>query len=217
MTSHLYMIGDIHGKIGRYRRLLRRFCPDGPSIQVGDMYLGMPGVACPDNFGDGHYFIRGNHDNPQACAKHRNYLGDIGYSNDWRLAYVGGAWSRDFVRSRRVKDVDWWEDEELSSEQLQAIPAMWSEWKPRIIVTHDAPILLYPQITGGFTRAMSRTALHLDKALRRTDWGSSGYPKYWFFGHHHKSVKLTLPGISTTFIGLNRWEVFKLDMSEALQ
>lgn len=68
------IIGDVHGHIADYMTLA---AASQESIQIGDMGLGFRGVSLEPN--PAHRFFRGNHDAPQACREHPNYLGDWGY------------------------------------------------------------------------------------------------------------------------------------------
>src|SRR6266699_1688850 len=108
-------IGDVHGKYGAYKRLIRS-APD--SIQVGDIGLGFrqwPHGGWRTNppydvmRGTGARFIRGNHDNPEVCRDHTQWIQDGLVQDD--MMFIGGAKSTD--RPYRHPDFDWWADEEL--------------------------------------------------------------------------------------------------------
>ena len=75
------------------------------------MGLGFSGVYLPHDEVMNHKFIRGNHDDPQACREHPYWIKDGLIEND--IMYIGGAWSID--REYRTEGVSWWRDEELSS------------------------------------------------------------------------------------------------------
>jgi hypothetical protein len=59
----LFLIGDIHGRINEYLKLLASLPPGSCSIVLGDLYLGRPGVQLPE-LPPEHKFLRGNHDDP---------------------------------------------------------------------------------------------------------------------------------------------------------
>jgi hypothetical protein len=86
----LFLIGDIHGRIDEYLKLLASLPPGSRSIALGDLYLGRPGVVRPELQPE-HKFLRGNHDDPARCRAHPNYLGDYGYVPDDDLFFVSGA------------------------------------------------------------------------------------------------------------------------------
>jgi predicted phosphodiesterase len=73
----IILIGDIHGRIPDYLRLVATLQPGSRSIALGDVYIGRPGVHLPE-LPPEHKFIRGNHDDPKLCREHPNYLGDYG-------------------------------------------------------------------------------------------------------------------------------------------
>jgi len=89
----LFLIGDIHGRINEYLKLLASLPPRSNSIALGDIYLGRPGVHLPE-LPPEHKFLRGNHDDPALCREHPNYLGDYGYLPDDDLFFVNGAHGR---------------------------------------------------------------------------------------------------------------------------
>ena len=82
------IIGDVHGKTGDYKRLVRSMEPGQRSIQIGDMGVGFSGVVV-HNMSMDHRWFRGNHDDPAKCRKNPNYLGDYGY-----LPEDGIFWAR---------------------------------------------------------------------------------------------------------------------------
>ena len=115
----MLLIGDVHGDIVKYQRLIKR---GRSSIQVGDLGLGFPGrdsvrmtnmFRLMDSRPENHLYhkvMRGNHDNPDTFKGHEwtdghgkthkipplnSYLGDFGYLPDLDLFFVGGAFSID--------------------------------------------------------------------------------------------------------------------------
>jgi hypothetical protein len=145
-------------------------------------------------------FIRGNHDNPGECRKHSQWIAD-GLIDD-NVMFIGGAISID--KEWRVPDYSWWEDEELSIPELNALVDKYVGAKPRVMITHDCPnevgeLLLSQYIAGGpFAKLQSRTC----QALQHM-W-SAHSPTLWVFGHHHHSFDHTLRG--TRFVCLAELE-----------
>jgi hypothetical protein len=136
----MLFIGDNHGHVERYRKIIRGLPEGAKSLQLGDFGLGFKGVH---HFPGGsmargwHKFIRGNHDSPEVCRKHPLYLGDYGYLEDEKLFYLGGAWSID--KDWRVPGISWWEDEELSYAELDSAYQLYVKSRPQIVATHEAP------------------------------------------------------------------------------
>jgi len=205
-------IGDVHGKYTRYGKLMKKY--GGPSIQVGDMGVGFytygPGgegiipVANPPHDRMVKYnarFIRGNHDNPEVCKRHSQYIPDGHYEDD--MFFCGGAGSID--RAMRTEGMSWWADEELSMNELNEIVDKVADLKPKIMVTHECPeflaaMILHPKEKydmPSITRQAFESIYHFHQ------------PDLWIFGHWHKSFDYIHEG-KTRFKCLNELEVFDI-------
>jgi hypothetical protein len=196
----LFLIGDVHGLFVDYNELLKSLPKGCRSIQLGDMGYGFGqkwDVRFPKyRF---HKFIRGNHDNPAACAMLDQCLSDYGYLKQFNLFYVAGGFSID--RAYRVEGQSWWPDEELSQRQFQNAFNRYVKTKPEIVISHDCPVTVYPMmVRGGLIR--NSTASALGAMLREHQ------PKLWVFGHHHKSVDFEYG--PTRFVCLKELEVFEV-------
>jgi Calcineurin-like phosphoesterase len=212
-------VGDIHSNSTQYHRLL---IGCDASIQVGDMGAGFsslkpgypPGqeIAFPRTGKD--WFIRGNHDNPKACYENEHYLGDYGFDRKiipgTTLFFMGGAWSID--KPMRIPGVDWWPEEELSPEALEQAVKLYSEARPEIVVTHEAPLSACEHmfkdipIFGGWGTTYGKETGAL---LTRTNQALQTMldihrPSLWVFGHYHWSRRFVLDG--TNFSCLNELE-----------
>jgi hypothetical protein len=226
----LYFIGDVHGKIQRYRAIIRGLPEGSKSIQLGDMGLGFDKVRLwPGGSLDRgvHRFIRGNHDNPQVCQNHPRYLGDYGYLEDERLFYLGGAWSID--KDWRVPGKSWWPDEELSYADLDKAYQLYVKSKPQIVATHEAPskaafYMLDHLVIGGpkhqpcptdqsvrlkgdeyayYKAKLGCVNTRTSQALQRML--EEHQPRYWTFGHYHKTITFHIG--PTEFQCLNELDV----------
>lgn len=210
----IVLIGDVHGDTHIYQKMLRRRLAGRRTIQIGDMGIGFKGVGLhkmPLN----HRWIRGNHDNPQKCRDNYNYLGDWGILNDDSLFYLAGAFSID--RDSRIMGINWWQDEELSWIELQQAIDLYKEFKPRFVVSHEAPseaakrmlheILAKTQGSTDaayFAEKMACTMSRTSEALQVMF--DAHQPKEWVFGHYHldntfdwKGTKFTCVGILKTY------------------
>ena len=202
------VIGDIHGYTKTYQKWLRdNLDYSHCSIQIGDMGLGFAGVGLPapgqPQLGPTHRFFRGNHDSPEKCRAHKNYLGDFGYLDADRLFWCAGAFSID--RDMRIEGESWWRDEELSHEELGKAIDLYVQVRPRFVLSHEAPsqagdTLLYSLIGPYFAAkagsTVSRTAQALQSMLEYHQ------PEKWIFGHYHVDKKFYVPKFSTEFIAL---------------
>lgn len=181
----IVVIGDVHGRTDTYQKIVRRLPPGQRSIQVGDMGIGFKGVGLHE-MSQEHKWFRGNHDNPTKCREHVNYLGDYGYLPEDKLFWLAGAYSID--RNYRVEGVSWWNDEELSIEELGKAVNLYEETKPEYVLTHECPseaaIFMLQSLIGQYFNgkkdcANSRTAQALQLMYEIHQ------PKEFVFGHYH--------------------------------
>lgn len=204
------LFGDVHGLFYEYKRLLQSAVKAGQtdSIILGDVGIGFPTseeLDTSDIPGD-HNFIRGNHDNPDVCRVHPDYLGDYGIlTGDWdgdhhyeKMFYVSGAWSID--QQWRTPGISWWEDEELSYTEMQKAINLYEQEEPDIVISHDCPhnalLEMYIPLGAQVIRTSTGVALEAMFDLHQ--------PSLWVFAHHHRSWTQTMQG--TKFICLNELE-----------
>lgn len=186
----LRIIGDIHGNYREYRKIIKNV---SQSLQVGDMGLDYLGLMDKDP--DIHKFIGGNHDNYDHVHKILNYLGDFGVwkSDIGDIFHVRGAWSIDnewrknYEKTKGFKT--WWEQEELTDEKFEECVKLYTEVKPKFVVSHACPQSIQKYVTDrefqaqfGFStdqELTSRTCLYLQQMYE------IHAPKVWVFGHYH--------------------------------
>lgn len=200
----MIICGDIHGKVKEFQQLIANHDPNTLIIQVGDVGFGFRTIPIfPDNV----KLIRGNHDSPEAAREHPNYLGDFGYWPEHKLFYMGGAWSIDYAWRQEWNNQNWprkvwWEDEELSQPELDAALELYKKTKPEIMISHEAPASIVPQVlirsdltfkegdlmyNSKFVRPekleciKTRTSETLQRML------DTWRPRWWVFGHYHIS------------------------------
>lgn len=196
----ILLIGDVHG----YSKSHLGIAQQAPcTLQIGDLgfsyrYLDQLDPEC-------HKFIGGNHDNYDTLKTGAvpHYLGDYGV---WRgLAYIRGAFSVD--RQWRIQGIDWWPEEEIEASRLPEIEVWWREFKPPVVVTHEAPHGVFHHL-GIQNPLKTKTALFLQHL-----W-EIHQPEHWYHGHHHKSVQYREG--RTRFQCLNELEIVEVDSSDAL-
>lgn len=170
-------IGDVHGHFAAYESIALEV---EESIQVGDFGIGFGQE--PPILPDAHRFIRGNHDNPEKCKGYPSYMGDYGARDN--LFWVGGGYSID--RWMRKAGQDWWPDEELSNQAVEAALDLYSQVKPEIMVTHMCPRSLEAILFDFGNEFPNRTHQFLEGFL----WIHR--PKVWIFGHYHKPRNVVL-------------------------
>lgn len=183
-------IGDIHGKFLPYLDTIEGH---ENTVQIGDYGVGFGDRGWKRDeytkeqvwarFGPHgreksphHRFIRGNHDNPAACRENPNWIPDGHIEND--IMFIGGAFSID--KAWRKPDWDWWADEELSYNNFEILISKAIMHRPRIMVTHDCPESVIPQLFKNALPLKSVTQSALDVILREIQ------PELWIFGHWHE-------------------------------
>jgi hypothetical protein len=190
------LIGDIHGMVNDYKAYsIGDFT--GPTIQVGDFGVGFgQSDYWHESVNDfhtagNHRFIRGNHDNPAMCKQMSGWIKDGTVEND--VMYIGGAWSIDNPNAppgwyQRTEGVDWWEDEQLSSQELQRMIEIYAVVKPRVMITHDCPNVISREMffNSGYLKGPeypNRTSSAFAVMLELHQ------PEEWYFGHWHITMQ----------------------------
>ncbi len=222
------LIGDVHGKVDEYLSIIKSLTV--PSLQVGDMGLGDAFFAPPAGVNlpplNGHRFLRGNHDSPELCRAHPNYIGEFGTDDNTGIFWVSGAFSVD--RQRRLASGAWWPDEELNHQQWMRLLADYERLKPEFVVSHECPASVNQQMLSSIVSqrltcrsedsdkyiaafvgdkrkcSQSLTCTKMDSMLR------IHRPRRWVFGHYHNSWECTVGG--TRFFCLAELEVRQFEL-----
>ena len=212
-------IGDVHGVWEAYERSVAVAKANGAelTLQVGDFGVGF-GSAGGQNptrsFLSPHelncrygpyyrpyqdettprtdFFIRGNHDNPAVCKMNPLWVPD---GSVWNNVFcVGGALSID--ASMRTLGWDFWEDEELSYQELDNIINTYAVVRPDYVVSHDCPESVAQSSYHFYdkNRFPSRTREALQAMFEIHQ------PKLWAYGHWHISRHMVYN--NTHFVGL---------------
>lgn len=198
------LIGDVHAKIASYKHLLRRILE--PTIQVGDMGIGLVGCPPLEDMDPKDRWFDGNHDDVEACKKEPSYLGRFGVTEQG-IYFAGGAFSVDAFY--RTYGVDWFYTEQMNLEEFEQAEELYARTKPDVVATHDCPRSLYPfmlmQRYGNRPAPVfeNNTALFLEK-LR-----SIHIPKIHIYGHWHRHIDVEMYG--TRFICLDELQPITLD------
>jgi len=195
----MFFIGDVHGEFEKYEKLIlgkseaTNFKPMNCSIQLGDMGIGFGKDHKFPKISKKHMFIRGNHDNPEICKKHKNHLGDYGYIKELDIFYVAGGYSIDWAQ--RTLGFSWWMDEELSYQQLQKAFDLYKKEKPRIFISHEAPANVKTFLISSFLNGDSSTQVLLQQMWEYNK------PEIWIVGHWHMKKIFDFEG--TKFVVLD--------------
>ena len=200
-------IGDVHARFDNYKELIKG---SNYSIQVGDFGIGFEkilGQELPRLDGD-HYFIRGNHDNPDDCKLHPNWLpdGTCRMIDGKSIFCVGGAYSVD--QHSRIEGRDWWATEELTIAQFSDLIDQYEQLKPDVVVSHDCPSDIRPlsqKLIDYGWKSPSRTSQALQAMFEIHQ------PKLWVFGHYHTDYDEVIQG--TRFVCVNKDVYRDLDLN----
>lgn len=208
----MIVIGDIHGKTERYLKLLSRHRGE-PSVQLGDLGIGFPGDESLPPLPGNTWFIRGNHDNPEAARSHGNYLGDYGCKtiDGIRIFYLSGAWSSD--QWHRTEGVNWWRDEELSVAELQAAVDLYARVKPEIVLTHDGPEEAVRSLLAAHSAHKENNRTATGGALNAML--DAHRPGKWIFGHWHTRFRKKIGGTEFRCLPELTWCRIAGDFAEA--
>jgi hypothetical protein len=197
----LRVIGDVHAQVDRENLVARGARPYAEiiadaewSIQIGDMGDGESYDYLRAHVDAGrHRFFPGNHDHYDQLPPH--CLGDSG-AVSWGAVdffFIRGAASIDRERLKQLGHklgrTLWFEQEELTDEQMAAAEEAYLVSRPKIVLSHDAPAemarfawqnaALYRAPDPAASFAPSRTNDFLTRL-----WNQHP-PELWIFGHHH--------------------------------
>ena len=190
------IIGDIHGEWELYHQTATDAINFGGcerTIQVGDFGVGFSGPYWHDRADEFHWdgthrFIRGNHDDPARCKKMAGWIQDGLIEDD--VMFIGGAWSID--QAFRTEGVSWWADEELSMEQLYRMIEIYDQVRPRVMITHDAPLDVTTEMfiqSGLALFKNSAKAIPTRTGMAFNTMLDIHQPDEWYFGHWHHSMQ----------------------------
>ncbi len=205
----MIFIGDCHGCWNTYSYILNKMQHKGGrtgidcSLQVGDMGMGFSdnsfgsfgGVSYIETFSKVHLFLRGNHDDPKICNNHPNYIGDWGFVEKPNIFFISGGYSVDY--NYRTVGIDWWKNEELTSEEMKNALTLYAVKKPKIVVSHECPIFIKKSVVTNELKLKKDSATEV---LLQSMF-SIHKPKYWIFGHHHQKKEIDVEG--THFVCLD--------------
>jgi predicted phosphodiesterase len=214
----LRFVGDIHGKSLLYYEYAEEALKNGADrvIQVGDYGVGFGQSDYWHNrISDFHQktpkagFIRGNHDNPDKVKEIFGWIKDGTVEND--IMYVGGAWSID--HAYRTPGYDWWDTEQLSAREWETIIDIYKVTKPRIMVTHDAPIDVSYEMfikTGLAMGGREAKQIPNETNVALQEMFEYHKPEYWIYGHWHITQKLNFRGTNFICVGQDTYEDIEL-------
>jgi predicted phosphodiesterase len=201
MKNSIAIIGDVHGKYGRYHEIIREQDRYPYTLQLGDFGFKYETLKNVDS--TRHLILPGNHDNYNDCYNYAHFLGDYGYTslNRVEFFYYRGAYSID--RHYRTIGIDWWEQEQVTIDEFMIARELYRQSKPKIVITHDCP------------QAIAAIMLRPDQKIyeNMTGWALNELlnihqPDLWIFGHWHQSR--TIEYGKTKFVCLDELEMYDI-------
>jgi Icc-related predicted phosphoesterase len=126
-------------------------------------------------------------------------MGEYGYSDEFEIYYIGGAYSIDWTY--RVEGVSWWNDEELSQAELRKVIDHVLEIKPHTIISHDCPQSILTEMFN-IIPIGTRTGQAFDAIFEKHQ------PDIWIFGHHHRDITQEIN--NTKFICLDELSTLEI-------
>jgi len=201
----MFFLGDVHGEIKPYEYVITHMLLKGGvegmdcSIQLGDMGIGFRNKKALDELPvfQNHKFIRGNHDNPEECKTHPQYLGDFGFDKGTGIFFVSGGFSIDW--QYRQPDWNWWKNEELTQTQMKTALKLYKETKPKVVASHEGPLSVKKLVITNEWKMEhdSNTEKLLQNML------DIHRPDFWIFGHHHNRKEFKIQ--ETQFVCLQEF------------
>ena len=203
------LIGDVHGK---HEELIKIASEAEYSLSLGD--IGFNYSKLENLNPESHKMIGGNHDNYSKDdsgnyhLQTKHFLGNYGefeVPRFGKIFFIRGGLSVD--KHLRTPGRNWWEDEELKTSDLYKCVDEYSSKKPWFVVSHECPSDLVPFFATNSSKVgnTSKTAQALQSMFEIHQ------PKYWFFGHHHKTD--TLRDNGTMFRCLDELEYYDFPLS----
>ena len=169
-------------------------------------------LALPINYAK-HRMICGNHDNP-SYGDFKGYvgsLGDYGETNLGGLDFFFLRGARSFDRSRRIQNVDWFEDEEMTTGQMNRAFEAYADSHAEVFISHCAPSDIVQYYTKNGARGDEKTTIDLQHFR---DFKS---PAIWFFGHYHRNNVVIDTNEKTIYLCLPELGYFDYDTEKSVQ
>jgi predicted phosphodiesterase len=201
----LFIIGDVHGKIDAYWKLLKRLQKENPgniikTIQLGDFGFKKQHLWFLENIDYSfNKIVFGNHDwYPGVLLDHSLKDWSHQFLLNKSIFTIRGAWSVD--QWNRTEGIDWFREEEIPYNKWDEIIDNWILHKPNIVISHDCPHSIRKTLFGISDKSLTSSGLEALLDLHK--------PHIWIFGHHHRSINQIIEG--TQWICLKELEYIEI-------
>lgn len=217
----MIIIGDVHGKVHAYHRLVRLL--KQPTIQVGDFGFKASHEWHRSHMDpEQHKVLFGNHDYyPMLNEPHS--LGDYAFLDGGIMAIRGAktfdkmcatwVWHETGEHTKEEKfevvprheGVDLFEwQEELDYDKCGEVIDKFQEHRPSIVISHDCPAMVRQEMmkdSNGEVRK-SRTDHMLQNCFEKHQ------PDLWIYGHYHRFFDRRIEG--TRFVCLEELQIMEI-------
>lgn len=209
----LRVVGDVHGELDRYRKLVQDSEYSVALGEFGFSYKKILNLFLTGLDTERHFIVPGNHDLPIAMADMPNAFWHPGFGllscpTDTRTVFfVRGAKSVD--KALRIEGRDWFREEELSYHVLKAAVEMYENIKPQVVLTHECPASIKPLVLP------SHQVLDCDGTPEALQQMLEIHPPtIWVFGHYHKTRTILSDDMKTTFIALGECRAVDINLKD---
>lgn len=209
--TRVKFVGDVHGKMVGFQKIIDETPTSTEIIQVGDMGVGFNN-SNPPHFQKNVRFIRGNHDNPALSKISTSYIPDGTFDAALDCFFVGGAWSIDY--RFRTPGWNWWPEEECTDAEFGAFARKFSGTKPRVLVSHELPFNASTKIFFD-SRRIKGPQFHTRTGVGLQLMVDAHQPEVCIFGHWHMSIDEVVGG--TRYICLDELETVELNIGETIE
>jgi len=201
------IIGDVHGKVSAYNRIIKTATH---SIQLGDFGFKQEWEKLTKNRinYEKHKIIPGNHDAYDHINLNHTFGKDYGLINfdGFKFFFLRGAFSTD--KKYRTEGVDWFQEEEVSYNNLWDAFKLYETEKSDIILTHDCPDSVIPFLFNRYGNKNRTTTI-------LSDMFEIHKPKLWIFGHWHETTNREILG--TEFVCLAELDYIEYDTEQNIE
>ena len=186
----IFFCGDTHAMWGEFNDAMKRHDVNldvDEVIILGDVGFGCDAMKVDTEETSSFHrlcmpnvrYIRGNHDDPK-CRIYPECIGDYGIYKG-AIGYVAGGFSKDRAE-RLARGMTWFENEQLTEEELDEAIEIIKAGSPEIMISHEAPYTIVQRLYGN-KAIPTRTNNALDVILHNVP-----SIKTWVFGHYHTST-----------------------------
>lgn len=208
-TAQVVILGDIGLFIENDRDILNKIIDSSPSLSV---------TRIPGNHDNPKLFSKISQNNPKLFPRfsqiQHSYRFLNVYNQDVHISLLGGGHSVD--KHLRTEGKDWFSEEIPNPEEVDNFfNCICERDEVKIFATHECPDYvvkrMYPgqgpdDKFDGITPYESPLALMFNGFI---DMNDDVLPRYWLYGHHHRSYTTELYGVE--FICLDELQCIELD------